>query len=271
MKLKSRQYLGIGNKSLCISEKFTITETYYHSLQKLPQHEHEKNNLVIVKNGTIIENFSGIQHFLSKGDILIHPRYKIHSDSFRGNSSVINIEIDGTWGDLKRIFRDTIKLSQTPKHAYFYRIVYKLLNYLDGKKAVKSVYIEDLLTDMLSDINDFGKQNINISNTSGWLEEVIKMLHNNEITLDSIGQIASRVDLHPVYMSRAFKSYTGFTMMEYYIKNRLNRACRDLAFSDLNITQIGLEANFYDQAHFIKTFKNRFGITPYKYRKQVRS
>lgn len=271
MKLKSRQYLGLWGKTLCISEKLTITETYYHSLQKLPKHEHERNNLVIVKSGTVIENLSGIQYFLSKGDIIIHPRYKIHSDSFRGNSSVINIEIDGTWGNTKKIFRDTLRLSQTPRHAYFYNMVYKLLNYLDGKKAVKNIYIENLLMDMFSEINGLAEQNINTSKTSGWLEEAINMLHNNDITFDTIGQIASRINLHPVYMSRAFKSYTGFTMMEYFIKNRLNRACRDLAFSDLNITQIGLEANFYDQAHFIKTFKNHFGITPYKYRKLVRS
>ena len=271
MKLKSGQYLGHNKKTLFFTEKLAVTETYYYSLQRLPQHEHERNNLVIVKSGTIIESFSGIKHYLSKGDIIIHPRNKIHSDSFRANSSVINIEIDNGWAESKGIFKDTLRVRQYQGNGYLSNTTYKLLNCFDGKKPVKYLYVESLLVDIFSKIIGSVKAEIKTGNSPGWLEKVVNILHDEDLTIDSIEQIASQVDLHPVYLSRAFKLYTGSTIMEYLINNRLNRACRDLAFSDLSITQIGLQANFYDQAHFIKTFKKCLGITPYKYRKLVRS
>ena len=47
---------------------------------------------------------------------------------------------------------------------------------------------------------------------------------------------------------------------------RLNWAAERLAASRDSIAQIALQAGFYDQSHFSRTFKRQFGCTPLEYR-----
>ena len=48
---------------------------------------------------------------------------------------------------------------------------------------------------------------------------------------------------------------------------RLTWAAGRLTDSDDTIAQIALQAGFFDQSHFTRTFKRQFGLTPLAYRK----
>jgi transcriptional regulator GlxA family with amidase domain len=51
---------------------------------------------------------------------------------------------------------------------------------------------------------------------------------------------------------------------------RLTWAAGRLTDSDDGIAQIALDAGFYDQSHFTRTFKRHFGLTPLAYRRAAR-
>ena len=83
--------------------------------------------------------------------------------------------------------------------------------------------------------------------------------------------IAKAFSYHPYYLSRIMKSCTDKTMHEYLIDYRLHIAKSYLITSSFDITEIAQRTGFASYTYFIKTFRERVGISPLKYRKKKQS
>lgn len=84
----------------------------------------------------------------------------------------------------------------------------------------------------------------------------------------SLDEVARFVHLSPSYFSRLFKSETGQTFSEHLQTIRIERAKSLLKLEQYSLTQIAEQAGFFDQSHFIKTFKQATGVTPGLYRRR---
>jgi transcriptional regulator GlxA family with amidase domain len=68
-------------------------------------------------------------------------------------------------------------------------------------------------------------------------------------------------------MLRLFKREYGKTIQRYIIEKRLSLACELLANSDISVRSVAFSCGFSDEIHFMKTFKNHYGLTATEYRK----
>lgn len=69
-----------------------------------------------------------------------------------------------------------------------------------------------------------------------------------------------------------FKNNFLITPSEYVKLKQVNHAIINLkAKKYINLTSLGLECGFYDQSHFIRTFKKYSGLTPKKFLNRVNS
>ena len=68
---------------------------------------------------------------------------------------------------------------------------------------------------------------------------------------------------------RKFKLLFNTSPQEYIIRHRILYACEALRGTQKSISDIGIEAGFYDQSSFTKQFKKHMNITPLKYRKDI--
>lgn len=80
-------------------------------------------------------------------------------------------------------------------------------------------------------------------------------------------EIANKFHYHPVYVNRLFKAYTNETLHQFIINFRLENAKELLVNSVLDITSISERVGFSSYSHFIKVFRERFGVPPKEYRK----
>lgn len=69
------------------------------------------------------------------------------------------------------------------------------------------------------------------------------------------------------YLSRLFKSVTGYGIQTYLQLCRINEAKRLLQFTDLSVNDICFSVGYKDVNHFIRLFHRQEGITPLKFRK----
>lgn len=88
--------------------------------------------------------------------------------------------------------------------------------------------------------------------------------HTN-ITFDNFCRHFSR---SRSYMSHKFKSMFGTSFADYCNALRLEDARRMLLHTDEGVTDIALCAGFGDVSYFIRLFKEKYGASPLKYRKQ---
>ncbi len=80
----------------------------------------------------------------------------------------------------------------------------------------------------------------------------------------SLDDLAARVGLHPVYLSRLFTRATGLPPHAYRTSVRLQRAKERLTDGD-DVACVAADLGFTDQSHLSRLFKRNFGITPGAY------
>lgn len=85
----------------------------------------------------------------------------------------------------------------------------------------------------------------------------------------SVTSLASRVNQHPDYFSRLFKTFTGQRPVSYILEKRIERAQYLLATSRLAYSDIATQTGFDNLSYFSKSFKKLTGMSPSAYKKQV--
>lgn len=83
----------------------------------------------------------------------------------------------------------------------------------------------------------------------------------------SLGLLADKLGLREDSLSRSFKSIMGQNYMEYITEKKMEKSLQ-LFDSGMSITQIASFLGYRSPQYFIKVFKNTYGITPHKFRKQ---
>ena len=80
-------------------------------------------------------------------------------------------------------------------------------------------------------------------------------------------KMAEMVNLSPGYFSNLFRSEVGMSFSDYLIQVRVENAKTLLRRFDLSVEAISKKCGFNSLAHFSRTFKDRCGLSPLKYRK----
>ena len=104
------------------------------------------------------------------------------------------------------------------------------------------------------------EKNTHVKRIIPWIEKNF----SSSITLDCI---ADNLNLSKYHMARIFKDVTGFTIMQYLMTCRINRAKYLLEIHPgKSIHEVALESGFEDSSHFSRFFRKQMNITPTEYR-----
>jgi len=101
------------------------------------------------------------------------------------------------------------------------------------------------------------------------VEEYIKSSYfeNGNVTLEDT---AARFFVSREYLSKIFKQATGEGFSEYVAALRMAKA-KELIARGVEIKDVGSMTGYMDQAHFYKSFKRFYGITPGEMKKQIKN
>jgi AraC family transcriptional regulator len=102
-----------------------------------------------------------------------------------------------------------------------------------------------------------------------WLLRARDLLHD-EPGPATLGSLAQRIGMHPVYIARAFRGRYGCSVGEYARHLRVERARRLLHHTRQSLSEIALRAGYSDQSHLTRDFRRAFGLSPGAYRRPAR-
>lgn len=99
------------------------------------------------------------------------------------------------------------------------------------------------------------------------VKRIIPWIERNFCSSISLDSIAENLNLSKYYMARIFKDVTGFTIMQYLMLCRMNRAKYLLEIHpEKSILEVALESGFEDASHFSRFFRKQMNLTPSEYR-----
>ncbi len=78
--------------------------------------------------------------------------------------------------------------------------------------------------------------------------------------------LASMAGLSVSHLRKLFKASVGMTLHRYIIYQRIKKAGKLLASTDMLITDIAFEVGYQEVSNFIKAFRKEMGVTPKRYR-----
>lgn len=181
---------------------------------------------------------------------------------------------------LHDVFTD---VNSNQEFAYFSPIHLKMedhvnaLRNIDTKGMTRILHMEGEVYQLLSmHITRHDKYNQSDIVPSSLLKDELKVIRRyaQKITEDpsvnySLDQLSKDSGLSQAKLQEGFKFLYTRTVTEYIRHVRLE-AARDLMNnSDLNISQIVYSIGFTSRSYFSKIFKEKYGLTPHEYKKQI--
>lgn len=97
------------------------------------------------------------------------------------------------------------------------------------------------------------------------VEKIINYMHaniNNRVTLTELGMM---VQLSSPYLSRVFKETTGYSVIEFFNKIKIDKAKELIIEGDKRIKEVAQTLGFTDEFYFSRIFKRLEGISPSEY------
>jgi AraC-like DNA-binding protein len=126
----------------------------------------------------------------------------------------------------------------------------------------------------LADQNSFDRR---ITVLSEWMEKKLtdwqpreKMINNFLSGIDqhdlSVTELAQSLCYSPRQLSRKMAEATGMNTEEILLYKKYLHAVNLIHHTDLSLTKIAYQSHFFDQSHFVKSFKTYARMTPGEYK-----
>jgi AraC-like DNA-binding protein len=243
--LTEGQYFGWVVQDL-ENEFFKLTKTHYLPETDIEEHYHENNYISLLINGGYVEQYKKDNALIEAGNIIFRPAGYNHSNNFgQAGGACFNIEFKYNWQQnidfgLQLPAKHTIyKTGSLPS---IYKLLY-FFNHAFNKPAEENIYFEFVL-DWLFQIN----KQVPVKSKLAWIEKVMSIIESEPGIHHTIHSLAARVFTHPIYLARAFKEKTGFTIGEYQLKAKLDKAMVLLFNTNFPVNDIAFETGFTDAA-----------------------
>ena len=272
-------------------EDIFAVRPYIHADKNL--HAHDCFELAYVTKGSAEHTVNGVTEKVQRGDYFIIDYGSRHSYQNGKDLELINClflpeAIEETLAGSES-FEDILRVcliryhkqyfGKTPVNRIFHDEDGRILQLLLGMQeeyAKKQTGYQDIFRYRLMELiiltmrmivwKDSAEQ-MNAPLKSDLIAEMVHYLEGHYTEKNVLGKFCVNSHYNLQYLSRRFKKETGITATEYIQKLRIEKACRLLRGSDLQIREIAHLVGYEDLKFFNKLFLRMLRLTPREYRK----
>ncbi len=261
---------GIG------SRKFVID---FQSGQTFTQmHWHDCIEIIYVEQGSIRVFFSDKWQDMFAGEMLLIPPHRIHyihcyddntKKAVLGISNELICDTNISEQSVILPFKtekinDFCHFKGDGKFAEIFNILRSTENNYHGSLIIQS----ELLKLYAYIYNEWQKIGLDFIEpiTDKNIYKLINFLEENYVEAPTAEQMSKFLNMSYSNMSRIINEKLGTSYNSLLNSIRVENAKKLLLSTNKNITEICFDCGFQNSSYFIKTFKNKVGITPNKYR-----
>lgn len=260
----------------------------------VPNHKHKFIEMSYIYSGEINEIVNGTSTTLKKGDLIILDTNVIHSVDTAGlNDIMLNFPINKEYFDnsffnqldSKNVMTDFLLhalyeshkynaylIFDTKENEFIHNIICKLAQELIAPNLNSTAIIDSCLIILFSELlriyesKEKSEGNTDLSKQTKLSIDIANYISLNYETI-TLASAAKHFHFTPNYFSNIVKKYTGKNFKDLILDEKLKKASYLLRNTNLNIEEIIDTVGITNVQFFYKKFKERFGVTPHKYRK----
>ncbi len=254
-----------------------------------PEHRHNYVEIMYVVQGCITHVIDGKELSMHKGDVLMLNQHVSHSIK-RAEYGDIGInfialpeffEIPLSMVNGTNVFARFIIGALRQKNPVSHYLLFQTGENIQIDNLMENM-IESMLHEKASDdiMNQYSMglvflyllehiENLSHNSSMDYKETIVQAVLayiNSDCKNASLTKISQDTNQSVAVLSKLIKAKTGFTFQELLQSKRFRMAKQLLIDTDLTIEEIALDIGYENQSYFFKQFKNRYGMTPRKYR-----
>jgi AraC-like DNA-binding protein len=119
-----------------------------------------------------------------------------------------------------------------------------------------------------------GKQSVSPLTINGGdrngLDKAIAYMKDHLHRMVTLEQLTAAAQFSPSHLHSLFRRATGHAPIDYFLRIKIQAASKDLYFSNLPIKDIAEAYGIEDPYYFSRLFKRIMGVSPKKYRSQIK-
>lgn len=239
---------------------FIFSVTAYRGDAILPKHQHRDAYLCLALEGAFEECAGGQRLLCPSGTLLAHAPGRTHENRFgSAGAACLNVFPQETWLDTHlRRFPFGTEASWSSRRLEALGL--GLLKELRTDDAASSLAAESLTLEILAEaLRSEAPRGLG---HPAWLIRVIDLIESDPSASWSLSDLAGAAGISPGHLARGIRTRFHMSLGAYVRERRLERA-RDLVLrSRQPLIDIAAMTGFYDQSHFNRAFKARFGCAP---------
>jgi AraC-like DNA-binding protein len=234
-------------------------------------HTHEAFGLGVIESGVERFRYCGSEHLAPPGSVVLMNPDELHTGraesegGWRYRMAYLDPEvIERITGEPGWWFSEAVQLGAVNAG--------KISGLLDALwQAAEPLAFDSLLYALLAEFRPYARVP-RPARSEGALrfEPVLDYLRANlerKLTLDELAAVAG---LSPYHFLRRFQAQYHATPQQMLMALRLHTAKRLLA-AGTSPAEVAVATGLSDQAHLTRAFSHRYGVTPARYQRQVRS
>lgn len=237
-----------------------IVEGTYRSISEVEQMDIKARESVLMKCGNYLSQMSSAEKGKPYQAVAVH----FYPDILK---KVYNHELPGF---LKRVNTTAGGMGKINSDVLVSKYMESILYYFDNPALVEEEILILKLKEIVLLLNQTQNapaiQNIlaNLFNPSSYgLREII---HAHQYSAVTIGELAQLTSMSLSTFKREFHRIYKTSPATYLKERKLSRAVELLSIPQQRMSAIAYECGFSDIAHFSKSFKRKFGVSPSSFR-----
>lgn len=236
------------------------------------RHVHEEFSLGVVMQGSSLVSSAGQDFLVKQGSIIMIPPGTIHQCNPENlkHWQFQMLYLKQSWVESLLYTKPSdLYISVKPLHAKDFQRILRLLQLL--RADLSAIEKETrLITELhyFFNFESYFKQEPNtLAVNPQAMQRVLDYIHHNYLEKISLDDLAAQAGLNKYHLLHCFQKAYKTSPHAYQTMLRVNYAKNELQKRQHEpITVIAQDAGFFDQSHFIKTFKQYLGTTPLDYR-----
>ncbi len=276
MDLREKRIHGAPDLPVAVYETSPGGHRYFMDLHWHPEHE-----IVHVESGELALRFNGQAIRLVRGDTALIPGGTIHTaqpTNCRYACILTHLPLLLGRDDACREAVDRLQSGELLPLSYlgdqdsvFSRLCREMLAaYREGGLAYP-LRIKGLLLTFFGSILAEGQyvQRDAHEDSFGRLKPAVAYMEEHYSGNLRLSDIADHANMTPNHFCKCFKALSGMTPFAYITRYRLKKARHALQTTDMNVTETALACGFNDISHFIRLFRQEYGVTPKQFCKSL--
>lgn len=251
---------------------------YLYSTCDSPLHKHEDfYEFSLVTFGSYQNEYDGNSYLLKKNSLIFFKQGEQHSVITNDSNSIhFSFVIEKQhFESLFASYFPNRPLSSISKYMeqnltdaqanYLTDLTNKLLDNSDAK--IKEHWANLFLFSALSFCMVQKQTTTTKKSSQVYIDNLLFRLNNFTYLNYSVNEIYKDFPIAKSALIPLFKKRTGYTIVQYHNKKKMEYAAQLLNSKNHSITQIGTQLNYDSLSYFAKVFKSYYGVTPKEYQR----